>query len=80
MPETQGKIIVTLGTKEPTFDFEQLGVNFNSTDKEVLDALKPVLLEEEGFDITEDQEEGAFTIKRVEESGNLYIFPKSTAG
>lgn len=78
--EPTGEIIVTLASKELKYSYEQLGVTFDSSDSEILDALQPVVLEEEGFDIKEEQDEGAYTLKRVDQSKNIYLFPKSTAG
>jgi hypothetical protein len=74
------EVIVTLQSTEKHFPFERLSIGFESTDQEVLDALAPVLLEEEGFDIRTEQRDGSFTIKRVDDSENIYVFPKSTAG
>ena len=78
--EPTGEIIVTLASKELKYSYEQLGVTFDSSDSEILDALQPVVLEEEGFDVKEEQDEGAYTLKRVDSSKNIYLFPKSTAG
>lgn len=75
-----GEIIVTLASSERHYNYSDLNVNYSSTDSEILDALQPVLLEDEGFNIREEQEEGLYTIKRVDSSQNIYIFPKSTAG
>lgn len=75
-----GEVIVTLSDRELHFGYDQLSVNFNSTESEIIDALQPILLEEEGFDITENQDDGLYTIKKVEQSQNVYVFPKSTAG
>jgi hypothetical protein len=80
MDNTPGEIIVTLANTEKHYSYEQLGVGFESNDQEVLSALQPVLLEEEGFDITQGQTDGYYTIKRVNDSQNTYVFPKSTAG
>ncbi len=77
---TPGEVIVTLSSTEKHYAYDQLSVGYDSTDKEILDALKPVLLEDEGFNIEEEQEDGYFTIKRVDSSQNIYVFPKSTAG
>lgn len=74
------EVIVTLASTEKRYPYERLGITFESSDSEILEALSPVLLEEEGFDIKEEQEDGYFTIKRVEDSQNVYVFPKSTAG
>lgn len=76
----QNRIIVTLSSVEKYYPFDQLSVNFDSSDEEILNALRPVLLEDEGFDIQEAQEDGYYTIKKVESSQNIYVFPKSTAG
>ncbi len=78
--QTPGTIVVTLSSTEKHYSFEQLSVGFDSSDQEILDALAPVLLEDEGFNIKEDQGDGYYTIKRVQDSQNIYVFPKSTAG
>ena len=78
--ENQGKIIITLASTEKEYEYDRLDVTFDSSDEEILKAVSPVILEEEGFNINEEQEDGYFTIKRVEDSKNIYIFPKSTAG
>lgn len=74
------EVIVTMASSEKHYAFDKLSIGFNSTDSEILDALAPVLLEEEGFDIRQEQRDGYFTIKKVDDSQNIYVFPKSTAG
>jgi len=74
------EVIVTMASSEKHYPFDKLSIGFNSTDEEILDALAPVLLEEEGFDIRQEQRDGYFTIKKVDDSQNIYVFPKSTAG
>lgn len=73
-----GEIVITLSSVEKHYTYNQLGVGYNSTDAEILSAIKPVLLEEEGFDVENADE--TFTIKRVDSSQNIYVFPKSVAG
>lgn len=77
---TPGEIIVTLANAEKHYNYGQLGIGYDSTDQEILDAIKPVLLEEEGFNIEEEQDGEVFTIKRVDSSQNIFLFPKSVAG
>lgn len=74
------EVIVTLASTEKHFPFERLSIGYDSSDQEILDALAPVLMEEEGFDIRQEQRDGYFTIKRVDDSQNIFVFPKSTAG
>ena len=75
--QNQGEIIVTLSSDEKHYSFDQMSVDFNASDQEILDALAPRLLEEEGFDIRENVDDDAFTIKRVEATGNVFIFPNT---
>lgn len=74
------EIIITLENEEKHYDFERLSVDFNSSDSEILSAVAPVVLEETGFDMDEDNEDNYFTVKRVDSSQNIYLFPKSVAG
>ena len=78
--ETKGEIIITLASKEVRFSYEKLGVTFESNDAEIIDAVAPVILESEGLNLKEETDGELFTVKKVEESKNCYIFPKSSAG
>lgn len=80
MDDQMGEIIVTLASDEKHYQYDRLSLSYESTDNEILEALTPVLMEEEGFNIRQEQREGYFTIKRVDSSHNIYVFPKSTAG
>lgn len=71
-----GEIIVTLASDEKHYAFDRLDVTFESSDSDIINAVNPILDEEEGTSL----EEGDWTVKRVQSSGNIYIFPKSTAG
>lgn len=75
--EPIGEIVVTLSSTERTLQYEPLGLTYNSTDEEVLNAVAPIIEEEEGVDILED---GLFTVKSVESSQRKFLFPKSPAG
>lgn len=73
----EGEIIVVLESEERKYSYDQLGLTFESSDQEVMGALQPVVLEETGINISE---EDLYTIRSVEESGNKYVMPKSPAG
>lgn len=75
--EREGKIIVTLGSNELNLDYEAYGLDINSSDQQIIDSLKPVFVEE---GIALDEINQAYVVKRQVDSGNTYIFPKSTAG
>jgi hypothetical protein len=75
-----GEIIVTLESDEKHFPFADFSVTFDSTPDEILEAVAPAILEQFGVNIKEDQGEYIYTVKKVESSGNVYVFPKSPAG
>ena len=73
----EGKIIVTLGSEEKEYTLEQMSLDFDSSDTEIIEAMKPTF-EEEGIAL--DGLSEMYVVKRMEDSGNIYIFPKSTMG
>jgi len=75
-----GEIIVTLESDEKHFSFADFSVTFDSTPDEILDAVSPAILEQFGVNIKEEQGDWIYTVKKVEASGNVYVFPKSPAG
>jgi hypothetical protein len=75
----EGKIIVTVESEDIELTFDQLGVTFDSSSAEILAAVQPVVLERTGVNILED-DDTLYTVKKADNSGNVYIFPKSPAG
>lgn len=75
--DREGKIIVTLGSNELNLNYDDYALNIDSSDSDIISALKPVF-EEEGIALDEINQ--AYVVKRQVDSGNTYIFPKSTAG
>lgn len=80
MVNTPGEIIITLESEERHYPYETLGVGYESTDNEIVGAVSPMLSEDVGIEIDDEFRSGNWTVKRVESSQNIYIFPKSTAG
>lgn len=80
MTDVPGEITVTLESEERKFPYDQLGVGYASSDQEILDALTPMLEEDVGINLSDEHANGSWTIKRVDSSQNIYVFPKSTAG
>ncbi len=74
-----GQVIVTVESQDRTYSFDQLSVNFDSSNEEILAAVQPIILEDTGVNISED-DENLYTVKKAENSGNIYVFPKSPAG
>ncbi len=74
-----GSVIVTIESEDRTYTFDQLSINYDSSSQEILDAVQPIILEDTGVNISEDGD-NLYTVKKAENSGNVYVFPKSPAG
>lgn len=74
-----GEIIVIIESEEKHLNFEDFDVTFDSTAEEILEAVSPAILEEYGVNLQES-EENLYTVKKVESSGNIFLYPKSPAG
>ncbi len=75
-----GEITITLESEERKIQYEGLEINFDSTDSEIVEALSPMLEEDVGINLKEEFDNGNWMIKKIDDSENIYIFPKSTAG
>ena len=75
-----GEVIVVVESNEKHFPMSDFGITFDSSADEILEAVSPAILEEFGVNLKEEGEEGLYIVKKVSESGNLFIFPKSPAG
>ena len=73
-------LIVTLESQDRPYEFDALSITFDSEPEEILEAVQPVILEDTGFNIKEEDGTWLFTVKKAENSGNVYILPKSPAG
>lgn len=73
------EVIVTLESDEKHFTFDALGITFDSTPDEILDAVQKPILEQFGINLKE-RDEYIFTVKKISSSQNIFIFPKSPAG
>lgn len=80
MEPTVGEITITLDSVDRKYQYADFGLTYDSTDEEIVAALTPNLQESEGFNLREEYADRAYTIKRMDDSKNIYIFPKSTAG
>jgi len=79
MNTEEGKITVILEGEDRTFNYADLGVTYESSDEEIVNALSPVF-GEEGINLKDEWEDGGYTLKRSDNSQNIHLYPKSTAG
>jgi hypothetical protein len=73
---TAGKVIVTVGGRDVELVQETLGVNMDSSEQQVLDAVQGVISE----NLRADDNEYAFTVRKVVSENLILCFPKPVAG
>lgn len=73
--DNEHDVIITLASRVVGYSYDQLGITFESDEDEVIDALAPVVEEQEGVDIR-----SGFTVKYLNDDEQISVFPKSTAG
>jgi len=75
--ELQNRLIITLESTEMTLNPRDLDIDFNSADDSILEAVSPLVEEATGMLSFDDDH---WIVKKVTNSQNIYIFPKSPAG
>jgi len=74
------EVRVTIEGRDEVFPMDNLGLNINSSDREIMDAVRPTLREQRGIDLNDEEGEVAFAIRRAMNSGTIYVYPKPVAG
>jgi hypothetical protein len=78
--ETRNEVIITLEGRDITIPMNSLSVNMESTPNEILDAVRNVVSENDGTDLTDDNGEVSFTVRKAMNTNTIYVYPKPVAG
>jgi len=78
--ELRNEVVVTLEGRDISTPMESLGVSMDSTQTEILDAVRGIVQEAEGVDISDDAGEYSYTVRKADNSGTIYVYPKPVAG
>ena len=79
MDEVTNRVIVTVEGDDTILDYDLLGLNFDSSEQEVLEALRPVVRERHGVDLN-DGNGWLFKTRKATSSQNIYVIPNAIAG
>lgn len=71
----RGEVIVTLASNERHYPLTELGIEYNDSNATILEAVANSIQESDEIDIRD-----GYTLKKIEDTRNIYIFPKATAG
>lgn len=76
----EAKVVVTLDGRDMTIPMESLGITMDSSEREILTACQSAVLEREGVNIRDENDEHAFGVRKAVNSNTAYVYPKPVAG
>ena len=76
------ELIITIEGQDTRIPLESLSLTMNSTEGEILAAVRPAMTERNGIDIADVENDGdyTFTVRKAFNSNTIYVYPKSVAG
>ena len=79
--EVRNTATLTVGGNDQVYDFEQLGITFDSTEREILAAVQGIV-REANISLEDDEQPGeyTFTVRKAVNTQMIYIYPKDPAG
>lgn len=79
--DVHDKIIVCVDGSDFIRDLNEVGISFDAPESEIRDAIRPIIREEKGVDIyDEDNNAWLYKIRKSVDSRNIHVIPNSTAG
>lgn len=74
--EQTNKVILVINGNEQLFDFVQLNVDMESTERQILDSVQGIIQE----NLRDTANEYAFSVRKVLANSSILVFPKPAAG
>ena len=78
--EIRNEIVITVNGRDIVIPAESLGVNVDSSERDILNAVRPIIQDREGLDIQDDTGVYGYTVRKAMNSRTAYIYPKPVAG
>ena len=75
-----GEIIITMEGQDTNIPMRSLELNIDSTEGQVLSAIRPLMQEQRGLDISDTRGEMSYAVRYARNSNKIYIYPKPVAG
>ena len=76
----RNEVEVTVGGQDNAIPFGSLGIDMESSDRDVLNAVRPAVLEMDGVDLNDESGEVAFVVRRSSNTNVIHVYPKPVAG
>lgn len=77
--QVEGRITLTIAGNDFNYTFEQLSVNFDSSESEILNAVSG-LIREQNMSLNDGDGNVAYTVRKAVNTQTVYVYPKPIAG
>jgi hypothetical protein len=74
------EVIVTIEGQDSHIPMESLGLTMESSERDILAAIRPMMREMRSLDIEDDDGEMSYTVRKALNSNTIYVYPKPVAG
>lgn len=78
--ENSGDVVITIDGRDIRIPMSSLSVTIDSSERSILDAIMPVIRENESLDIRDSHGTYTYTVRKALNSNTIYVYPKPVAG
>jgi uncharacterized protein YxjI len=78
--ENSGDVVITVDGRDIRIPMSSLSVTIDSNERSILDAIMPVVRENENLDIRDSSGTYTYTVRKALNSNTIYVYPKPVAG
>lgn len=78
--EIKNKIIISIAGEDEILPYDQFALTFDSSEADVLNALRPMLREKYNVDIQDINGSWLYKTRKAVTNQNIHVIPNSTAG
>lgn len=78
--EIRNEVIITVNGRDIRVPMESLDLEINSPERDILNAVRPIIQGREGLDIQDEGGAFSYTVRKAMNSNSIYIYPKPVAG
>ena len=71
----RNKIFITVEGEEIQLNYEELDLTFDSSERDIMNKIVPIVREEKGIDISD-----SYKVRKATTNENIFVIPASTAG
>ena len=75
-----GDVVITVEGRDIRIPMDSLSVNIDSSERIILDAIMPVVRDNENLDIRDGYGTYTYTVRKALNSNTIYVYPKPVAG